>query len=346
MGKPGWSHALKSVPLCRWLSGLAFGLCFWVAPARAGELQLEPQPSALSCLTSTKPQDKAPAYPPAALAISATAVTRVRLRFTSADRGPAVDVTFNSGDESFAQAVRAHVGNYRLPCLGGSGVPVEAVQEFQFLAPAVRWNYAPLGSADLSDLADAACLAGITNATPPNFPRKAEVDGVPGTALVRLEFLSASEAPVVKVLFDGGSRHFAAAATAAVEKYRLPCLKPEWLPVVATQDFVFSFGVADGENRPGPVFPLAKFVSAIRGVEAQKVRFDFNTMGCPFELRFKPYRPYASNKVGQVGGDDANRRDLIEWLSSVTLDIPDKLMRTAIGRVITVAVPCTVLDLT
>lgn len=335
-----------AVPLRKWLSGLAIGLGLVGLPAWAGELQFEPQPSPLSCLTSTKPQDKTPAYPQAALAKAATAVTRVRLRFTSADQGPAVDVTFNSGDESFAQAVRAYVGAYRLPCLGRSSAPVDADQEFQFIAPAVRWNYPPLGRTKWTSLADAECLAGIKNAEPPWFPRNLSEQGVSGTAVLRIEFISATAPPLVKVLFNGGRPNFADAATVSVQKYRLPCLKPEWLPVVATQDFVFIYGAAEDSNRPEPVFPLAKFVSAIRDVRDQKVRFDFNTMGCPFELKFKPYQPYASNVVGQVGDDDPNRRDLIEWLKAVTLDIPDKLMRTAIGRVITVTVPCTVLDLT
>ena len=128
----------------RWVCAVAClaGAC--AAFAQGGDLQFEPAPTALSCLVSQQPQRTKPEYPQPALTLARSAVVRVRLRFSAADKAPAVTVTYNNADASFADAVKAFVADYRLPCMDASARAIEAVQEFQFVssgpAPVVFWN--------------------------------------------------------------------------------------------------------------------------------------------------------------------------------------------------------------
>ena len=329
---------------CRWLSSLALAGCCLGAQSQG--LQLDQPPSQLECLTSTQPQHKRPEFPEAALKAAQIAVTRIRLRFVSADQAPVVDVTYNSGDESFARVVREFVTNYRLPCLSATAGAVEATQEFQFvsrgLEPLVVFGPPRSRFRTISDL-DAECLAPIRNAAPPDYPADARNRGVVGTVVVLVKFLSSDAEPQVKVLYDAGSNLLANVVRNAVGRYRLPCMKPGEPPLSGMQSFTFTLGEA--ESRLQPNVTLIQLAAMIKDVAAQKVRFDFNTMGCPFDLTFLPYRPYTTNRVSELVTSDPNRRELLEWLRNVTLDVPAHAMKTVIGNSTTVSVPCGVLDL-
>ncbi len=335
---------MNAASASRRLTGAA--LLFACLGVHAQGLQFDPPASQLGCLTSTKPEYKRPEFPEVALKAAQIAVTRVRLRFVSADQAPVVDVTYNSGDETFALAVREFVATYRLPCMNPAGGAVEATQEFQFVSrgPEPLVVLAPPRSKGrtIGDL-DAACLAPIFNAPPPAYPPDARTRGEFGTVVIQVTFVSAEAEPDVKVLYNAGSRLLGNVARNAAAKYRLPCMKPGEPPLSGIQSFKFSFG--DGESQLQPQVSLLQLAAMIKDVAAQKVRFDFNTMGCPFDLKFSPYRPYTSNRVAELVTSDPNRRELLEWLRAATLDIPPQAMKTVIGNSTTVSVPCGVLDL-
>lgn len=77
-----------------------------------------------------------------------------------------------------------------------------------------------------------------------------------------------------------------------------------------------------------------------------KVRFDFNEMGCPFDLNINLYRPYARNTLGQFGQPNAKRKPFMDWLAQLTMRIPSEAEPYLIGQAVKVSVPCTILDLT
>lgn len=313
--------------------------------AERGDLQFESPSSALRCLTSQLPQRAKPDYPPLALSLARSAVVRVRLRFDAADKEPSTTVTFNNADVSFAEAVKAFVTDYRLPCMEVSARAVEAVQEFQFVAsgpaPVVFWN-PPRNSASYFETMPSDCKAVVQNYKPPYHPGQGLGPSGDGNVIVEITFTSADAEPKMVVVYSSGDR-FTVAVRSAVRSYRLPCLTPADAPLTARRQFVFSV-----EGDPSSMIDnlsIGQLVSVVHGLASERVRFDFTTMGCPFAIKLGLYRPYATNEVGEVGRADPNRREFIEWLRTVTLDIPKSAAQFAVGHEFTVDVPCAVLDL-
>ena len=267
------------------------------------------------------------------------------MRFTSANSPPIVEVRFNSGAEAFADSVRQHVAGYRLPCLVAGG-DVDSVQEFQFVVrtpePAVLKSAArnPDGSRRLPE----SCMVGIRGVQDPGFPWSAVTPVKAGNVLVRLTFVSPDAPPVVDVLYDSEQPRLRAAVLESVVNYRMPCLVPGDPPLVTSRTFSFKF---EGEQTRQfkATLTLQQLMRAINGFDKQKVRFDFTTMACPFEVSVAPYQPYAENRVSEVGDRKADRREFLEWLRNVTFSLPPAVMRTAMGEPTTVSVPCAVLDL-
>lgn len=315
--------------------------------ASAGDFEIESPAAPLSCLTSVRPEVKTPAYPVGVLD-GTNAVVRVKLKFSSSDQAPAVDVSFNNAGPAFVAAVRDHVLNYRLPCLPPGNI-FAGVQEFQFVVKKSlsRVLQSAPRDADGGLTFPSDCLAGIANATPPSFPHTSAISGpvTPGNVLVQLKFTAPDAAPEMRVLYNGGDQRLERAVRDSVLTYRLVCLKPGDVPVDANQDFQFRFE-GEGAARLKAELTLVQLLGLVKDLSAQAVRFDFTTMGCPFQVTVAPYQPYAQNRVRQVGEANAGRREFTEWLRNVTFVIPPRAMKTAIGQATTISVPCVLLDLT
>lgn len=311
------------------------------ANAQSGDIEFEAGADPLSCLVSVRPESKMPAYP-SDVPVGTEAVVRVRLKFSSSDQAPTVDVSFNNAGPAFAATVRDHVANYRLPCLP-SGSSVAGEQEFQFVVK----NSTPETLRSIPRGAEGGppwppeCLSAIKNAAPPGMP---PYTAAAANVLVRLKFEAPDTAPDMEVIYNGGDRRMAEAVRKSVMAYRMGCMKPGEKPVVATQQFNFEF-TGEDTARLKPELTLVQLLGLVKDLERQKARFDFTTMGCPFRLRFSPLRPYAENGVRELGETNAGRREFVEWLRKVTLAIPAASMKTAIGSVTTVSVPCVLLDL-
>ncbi len=166
-----------------------------------------------------------------------------------------------------------------------------------------------------------------------------------GTVLVRLTFTSPDVAPEMRVIYNGGDRRLERAVWDRVLTYRMACLKPGDEPVTADQEFRFEFEGLD-TPRLKPELTLVQLLGLVKDLKPQTVRFDFSTMGCPFQLSVEPYQPWAQNSVRQVGEANAGRREFTEWLRNVTFEIPPRAMKTAIGQPTIISVPCVLLDLT
>lgn len=316
------------------------------AVAAAEGFEFETSNTVLACLTSTQPERKNPTYP-SGVAYETSAVVRVHLTFASSDAAPDVEVKFNNGPEAFADAVRDHVATYRLPCLP-SGKKIVGAQEFQFVqrgpSSAVLKSAARNADGYLNLSPD--CMAGILGAPPPVFPaaRFNEPYESPGAVLVRITFTAPDQPPLTKILYDGGDRRRSAAVVRSVSEYRLRCMQPGDEPAVAVQLFDFRYQ-GDDPIRLKDELPLVQFLTLVKGIQQQTVRFDFTTMGCPFQVKLSLYQPYHTNGVKEVGQPDPNRREFVEWLRNLQVVLAPSLMKTTIGQRTTVSVPCVLLNL-
>lgn len=329
---------------------LALHVAVWVAmtasfPARAegdeSVLEIESTPSMSKCATGTT---AALAYPEGMAEKGFGATIRVRLSFHAPDKEPDAEVFYDTAAGPFRAAVLRHVSGYRMPCMSTGAPPVVVTREFQFVAGDGRKvHWAPLREdARPSRHGRLACVTGA--AAPPPYPASSIDQVTRGTVFVRFAFVSPDEPPDVRILFDGGSKRFAKLIESHVSGYRLPCMQAGEPPIWVEQQFQFRL---DGD--PGNLLRDAMLVDFLRAIKLPQVagpRFDFQTMGCPFDVRFVLRRPYMSNAVGEVGKPDPNRREFVEWLRSVDFKLQGKQLDMAIGNQMTVSVPCSVLDLT
>lgn len=287
-----------------------------------------------------------PEYPDSFLA-DAPALVRVEMEFERPDQGPNADLVFSKGNEVFAKIVREHAGRARWPCLV-PGQRVRVLQEFQFI-PGKPNRVLASDTAVSRNAADipSECLDAIRKLPRPQLGyalhHGSDVLTKDGKVLVELKFTSPDDAPEMKVLFGDDNRGLVATARRYTAAYRLPCVNAAD-PIIAKQ--VFDYHPRGSvARRLKEEMTIVEFVRAIRNVSEQKVRFDFDTMACPFKFRFEPWMPYASNNVREIEPASPGRRLFLDWARKVTLDIPPELMRTAGGEASTVTVPCGFMDL-
>jgi hypothetical protein len=160
--------------------------------------------------------------------------------------------------------------------------------------------------------------------------------------LVRMTFTAVDAPPAVEILYSTGDRKLIQAVERAVSAYRLTCMPPGLDRIIARRHFV-RYGIEAKVPQLKRELALVEVLRLAPG--AKGVRFDLNTMGCPFQVEFAPYRPYSYNAVREVGGMNPARREFLRWLQDLPLDLPPGFMRTAMGKTSVVFVPCTVLDL-
>jgi len=315
-----------------------------VAGARAAApIVLDDGASPLRCLVVPA---TALQYPSGGAERKEGGVFRVRLTFESAQDGPRVEVLYSSIAGEYRAAVIDRVERYRLPCLAPGGAAVVATQEFEFIPGDGRKVVTRPPRDDAQKSARLfGCLTGMER--PPDYPQWSSLSlrsgNSQGTVIASFEFVAPDRPPRVEILFDGGNERFARTVRDHIAGYRAPCLAPVDFPLKGTQPFQFRL-----EGEPVNIFKdvsLATFVRGIDRLESEQVRFDFTTMGCPFDVRFTLWKPYTNNGVGELERSDPNRREFIEWLRRVDLKVPANVRPTVTGQSMTISVPCGVLDL-
>ena len=244
-------------------------------------------------------------------------------------------------EEPFRTQVLERVFRYRVPCLK-AGSSFVVTQEFEYLpgdGRKVHWSetreVSGRGGRFLS------CLKGAER--PPRYPPLSREKGEQGAVLARYVFSSPDAPPRVDILFDGGRPRLAQTVTDYASEYRLPCMQPAEGPLHVVQ--AFRFRMQGEDQRVLRDSALADFLGAVDGIEKAKVRFDFATMGCPFELRFTLRQPILPNVIGEVARADPNRREFIEWMSTLRLKLPDRVLAQVMNDSMTISVPCVVLNL-
>lgn len=304
----------------------------------AQQVSLAPSP-AVRCLTPAVAERGVPEYPFDPWKRGEGGSVVVDLIFTTPDLRPQVDIVSQQGDGDFAAAVKAHVSNFRVPCLQYADIPVRLRQEYVFLPDGrtVSWT-SPVDAADAQRRERLAC---IQRKGEPVYPLSARQRGLGGRVIVEARFVGPDQPPETKTYAVGRGDHFERSATDWVQALRLPCLGDA--PITTLYTLIYRI---EGDPAFGfKSLTLRELLSGVKDLRRQRVRFDTTQMGCPFELRLQYRQPFLPNAVGQVGEADPRRQPLIDWLSQVVLDLPDNLNESVFADIAPIAVSCIRIDL-
>ncbi|GCL65832.1 hypothetical protein [Pseudaquabacterium pictum] len=327
------------------------GLLLAAGGAMAQQAVLEPS-AALQCLSPPTAQRGEPTYPFEAFKQGLSGRVKVRLRFAGPDRPPGVKVLSHQGDDSFVDAVRAHVATLRVPCHDGRQDAAELEFDFVFRAG----DGTPVASAVPVDPAEAerqrqkACLTRTDGSAFPEYPWPAQMAGAEGRVLVQMRFDAPDQPPAVRVLprvgGDGSgsqshpTRHFVEPLRTWAAGYRLPCLQGG--PLTITTSYVFRgakvYGFTSG-------LTFRQLLPMVRGIRQQRLQFDFTRMGCPFDVSVNYRQPNLPNAVRDPVGNSAAHAAFADWLRQMQLDLPEPTLDLIYGDDLTFTVPCFKLDL-
>jgi hypothetical protein len=301
------------------------------------------------CLTRGELLLGAPVYPTEVLEAKASGRVTIELEFDAPDAEPKLQslqvdrVDQRSHAQQLEQSVRDFIKAYRVPCLR-AGEKSTLKQEFVFL-PHDRRGVTMMASSDPSRVRDdrlRSCLVHQDPKAQPLYPRADLRAERQGTAVVRLEFTDSNSPPKITVLDEGGGSWFADVAGEHALGYRMPCHDGQGVASLL-QLYTFRIEGASRVTLKDVSFPT--LVAAFRGIRSANVYFDFTTMGCPFDVLFRPMQPHAPNDVGVVGDVNPDRRFFLDWLSRQQLDLPPRQLNALIGQEARVSVPCMALNL-
>jgi hypothetical protein len=327
---PHWHRRLLSM----WVLACAWGM------AVAQSVSLPPS-AALACMTPSVAERGLPSYPSMQLERKTGATIRVELAFAGPETEPSMrllDEGFVSPD--FVEAIQSHVRRLRVPCMAPGAEPVRVAQTFVFRPDDGRNVVAlpPRDTATEDRRRLSRCLTRITPQTVPDYPTRARREGTQGNYLVRLRFDSPAAPPQMEIVAGPPDRYLRRALAEFVSGYRLPCQEGAALEI----DLIFQFQLEGGSRVLLNDMSLRQFLGAARRVPPG--RFDFGTMGCPFDLRVNHLQPYKPHAIGQIGEARADRLDFIEWLSGIALKLDSRTALAVLGDSFTLGVPCGTLD--
>lgn len=312
---------------------------------------LEPSP-ALGCLTPPVAQRGEPEYPPSALRREQTGRVKVLLRFGGPELEPAVEVLEQEGDDSFVASVRRHVRAWRVPCQDRGAPPARLTIDFSFVLGEPVRTFAPEDADAAERERQLACLVHTSGRTSPDYPPAALKAEVRGRLIVLLHFTAPDQPPAVQVLHRHGGeetlrprsglRLLARPLHDWAEGYRLPCLQGG--PLRTSIVFVYRIG-DDGDYGFRPALPLLDLLPQVRNIRLQRLQFDFNKMGCPFELDFDYRQDSLPNRVAQRGSFNPARGAFIDWLRQSRLDLSERALDSVFASSTVLQVPCLKIDL-
>ena len=129
-----------------------------------------------------------------------------------------------------------------------------------------------------------------------------------------------------------------------MSQYRAPCLTAGDRPHVVQQQFTYKpYGTPEKVFKD--VVKLTSFLSNMKGIHAERVSFDFDTMDCPFQAAWTLGKPAVDNRVGQVGAPNLNRAEFLAWLAGLEMNVKERDFELMLGQTVRVNVPCGVLNL-
>ena len=313
----------------------------WATAAWAQDTRLVPS-EALACLSPPLAERGQPEYPAEALARKDGATLHVELRFHAPDAAPRLRLLNKEFVlESWFAAIRTHVAKLRVPCMN-RGRPVTLRQTYVFNPEDGRrvFSEAPTDPDQLVRGQLLACMTHVDRAVAPPYPDTAQRLGLQGKVLIQLKFTRPNAPPELERLAPARNNVLTKEVGWHVEGLRLPCLQDE--PISVQQIYVFQFdGGARTVLKP---LTLRELVSAADRMP-RPFAADLNLMGCPFELRWVYFQPYALNSVSELETTNPARRPLLDWLEQISLKLPTPTQEAVVGDVTTLSVPCGTVNL-
>jgi hypothetical protein len=303
-------------------------------PVLASELTLAPSPAA--CLSSVTGERGTPEYPQEQWTSGTPGRVRVELTFTGPALRPEVTVLSGEGGPEFVESVRRHVRDLRLPCLEAAAVPARVRIDFVF-NPVERKSTAsePLDPDRAENERQLACVVNGASARP-TYPVEARRSGLQGRVLLEMRFVNADGPPDITLVARPGSKDFFPSVKTWAEQFRMPCYAGR--PVPTRWTLVYRL---EGDERYGfKKVSLVEFISSIRGIDTEWVDFDFNTMGCPFEIRLQYLQPQRRSRVVQIDEPNARRQPFLDWMAGAELKLNDKQQDAVFGDTVVLTVPC------
>ncbi|WP_431260275.1 hypothetical protein ACQ86G_09090 [Roseateles chitinivorans] len=311
------------------------------AMAAAGATDVSP-PSPARSLSCLQRPEEPPKFPERGNYDRTSGFARVKLRFVAPDRPPEVQLLTNSLREDMLDVVTRHVDRYRLPCLQPTDGTVSAVQEFEFSntqkapLPLGPDDTTPRGRLDLcytrpkQDM-----IFNVMNAG-------REVNNI----VITMTFAGDGEQPPeVKVLHAEAVPFAVDTVVEWARLSRMSCRKAGEPPVVLQQMFrLYPPGRARKVLKVEQL-DLVDFLAMTENPHAEDVRFDFDTMACPFNVNYTMYGPSLPNEVTD-GEKKPDRAIFIDWLARQHLKFSSpKQARALFGEDLQIRVPCGRLDL-
>lgn len=331
----------KAFGVAAWMVGQLFVVC----SAQGQEMRLAPS-AALACLTRVAGAPAAPVYPPELFERKDGDIIRVELEFRGRDQAPRVKLDGEYHFRPFRDAIEDFVAAYRVPCMAEGAPAVTLKQDFVF-TPTDGRKIMPPPMRDAGDEARSAmmkCIVHVDNKTRPDAPsnggthfqREQEEENV----AVRMIYLDAKRAPELVFLTEPRQRALRRTIERFVEGLRMPCLTRGQVEVNTLYKYVLA-------NSSRMLLKDMTLVQLLAGGKdyAKPAYFDFNTMGCPFDVRLSYLRPYMPNGIRELESSNPARKPLLEWMSKITLNFNDDTNRKIIGSDINVTIPCGKLDL-
>jgi Gram-negative bacterial TonB protein C-terminal len=318
-------------------------LCALVLTGTAAAQTTTVSPTAAQrCLTRGELTLGSPAYPQESFERRDAGRVLVELTFRRPDAAPAVNLIDEVGGRPFVESVRTFAEAYRVPCLE-AGQSATLRQEFVFKPTDGRRAYfsPPIDADAQRQERLQECIAHQRPTERIQYPNQAASRGEHGTVVLKLTFSDATSPPAITVLDDVNSAALRRAALWYAEGYRMPCHAGAQVELV--QFYTYKF---EGDARVLlNDMPLTTFLRNVKGIEQANAYFDFNTMGCPFEVRLTLHQPFSDNAVGELGVRNPERRFFLDWLRRRELNVDTKTLRAVVAQETTIAVPCTVLSL-
>ncbi|MFG6447521.1 hypothetical protein ACG0Z6_04600 [Roseateles sp. BYS180W] len=309
--------------------------------AQSSPVDITP-PSAAQSLSCLQRPAKPLAYPEQHELDRTPGFMRVKLQFEQPDAPPKVEILANTARDDMQKLVLAHVKSYRLPCLKASDGSVVAVQEFQFSNSVL----------DSVPVAEAPQRAPSCVVLPPGHPpaidkaKNRKNDAFEHAVLAITFNGTGTQEPELKLIYSTGASTLETAALDWAKSYRMPCRTGTEEPVVLRQQFTYVPYKQNMLAFKEEAFDLPKFLSMTEDIEKAEAHFDFNTMSCPFAVRYSIFGPSLPNVAEAEGVKDSNRTLFLNWLSQRQLAMPSQqAARKLFGTRLLVKVPCGVLNL-